>query len=222
MDHRVRRSCGARERRPTRESETRPTKKRQGRGADPSPCTSMARELTGPPTAFEVKQYMAENGDLIEAAHERLCLGRVHESLQYQAQLQQNLIYLATHADDDPHLRPLSFSVPPAQPQQPEGDEDDEEGDYDEEEHGDHWAEQEQADWEGQERRERDDHQQQDVPRVRLRLRAPADRRQQEEEQETQEQQQREGDPSPAGASETEPNELEEMLRRRSKRTRKS
>ena len=36
-------------------------------------------------------QYLAENGDLIEAAHERLNLGRLHESLQYQLQLQQNL-----------------------------------------------------------------------------------------------------------------------------------
>lgn len=67
----------------------------------------------GPPTSSEVAQYMAENGDLLEAAHERLCLGRLHESLQYQAQLQQNLIYLATHADDDPSLMPLQYHGPP-------------------------------------------------------------------------------------------------------------
>ena len=54
-------------------------------------------------------QYMAENGDLIEAAYERMNLGRLHESLQYQTQLQQNLIYLATHADEQPGLMPLKL-----------------------------------------------------------------------------------------------------------------
>ena len=54
-------------------------------------------------------QYIEENVHLLEAAHERMCLGRLHESLQYQVQLQQNLIYLATYADEDPNLRRLIF-----------------------------------------------------------------------------------------------------------------
>ena len=69
------------------------------------------------PTAAEVTQWLSENGDLIEAAHERLTLGRLHESLQYQLALQQNLIYLATHADEDPGLEPIRFS----RQQQPDG-----------------------------------------------------------------------------------------------------
>ena len=57
-------------------------------------------------------QYMGENGDLLEAAHENMNLGRLHESLQYQLQLQQNLIYLATLADDHPSLEPLTVTQP--------------------------------------------------------------------------------------------------------------
>lgn len=53
---------------------------------------------------------MAENGDLIEAAHENMNLGRLHESLQYQLQLQQNLIHLARHADDSMLLAPLTLA----------------------------------------------------------------------------------------------------------------
>ena len=52
---------------------------------------------------------MAENGDLLEAAYEKLNLGRLQDSLQYAAQLQQNLIYLATHADEEPDLQPITF-----------------------------------------------------------------------------------------------------------------
>ena len=76
----------------------------------------MQREPTAPHAA-EVAMHLAENYDLLEAAHERLCLGRLHESLQYQTQLQQNLIYLATHADDDPNLKPLRFLSAAAQEQ---------------------------------------------------------------------------------------------------------
>ena len=65
------------------------------------------------------EQYLSENGDLIEAAHEKMCLGRLHESLQYQLQLQQNLIFLATHADEDPSLERLVFRAPPPAQQQP-------------------------------------------------------------------------------------------------------
>ena len=81
----------------------------------------------GAPSPFEVQQYLAENIDLLEAAHERLNLGRLHESLQYQLQLQQNLIYLATHADEDPQLEPMRFSgaqqqAAATQPTQPHAD----------------------------------------------------------------------------------------------------
>ena len=65
-----------------------------------------------------VSQYLAENGDLVEAAHEKMCLGRLHESLQYQLQLHQNLMFLATHADDDPALERLVFNGTPQQQQQ--------------------------------------------------------------------------------------------------------
>ena len=65
-----------------------------------------------------VSQYLAENGDLFEAAHEKMCLGRLHESLQYQLQLHQNLMFLATHADDDPALERLVFNGTPQQQQQ--------------------------------------------------------------------------------------------------------
>ena len=61
---------------------------------------------------------MAENGELLEAAHERMNLGQLHVSLQYQLQLQQNLIYLATHADDDPRLERVAFSRNPQPPAQ--------------------------------------------------------------------------------------------------------
>jgi len=49
---------------------------------------------------------------LLEAAHDKMNVGWLHESLQYQLQLQQNLIYLATHADDDPALQRLGFGRP--------------------------------------------------------------------------------------------------------------
>ena len=61
------------------------------------------------PTAFEVQQWLAENGDLLEAAHERISLGRLHESLQYQLQLQQNLCARAREkARAAPTSHPLS------------------------------------------------------------------------------------------------------------------
>ena len=73
-------------------------------------------------TFFSCPQWMAENGDLLEAAHERLNLGRLHESLQFQLQLQQNLLYLGTHADDEPALERVRFARRQQQPEpeQPE------------------------------------------------------------------------------------------------------
>ena len=53
----------------------------------------------------EVVQYMSENLDLLEAAHDRICLGRLHESLEYSMLLQQNLTFLAMQADEDPKIQ---------------------------------------------------------------------------------------------------------------------
>ena len=47
--------------------------------------------LLAPNVRLPCMQWLAENSDLIEAAHERLSFGRLHDSLQYQLQLQQNL-----------------------------------------------------------------------------------------------------------------------------------
>lgn len=42
--------------------------------------------------------------------------------MHYQQQLQQNLIFLATHADDHPELRPLIFAPTSVAPERPAGD----------------------------------------------------------------------------------------------------
>jgi len=57
------------------------------------------------------RQYLEENAHLIEAILQNQNLGRLKECVHYQQQLQQNLIFLATHADDHPELRPLIFTV---------------------------------------------------------------------------------------------------------------
>ena len=100
-------------------------------------ASRLAMTAPPPPSAAEVTQWLAENGDLIEAAHERLSLGRLHESLQYQLALQQNLIYLGTHADQDPALEPIHFLRQPQAGGAPipvagvvaEGDDDDDDND---------------------------------------------------------------------------------------------
>ena len=48
------------------------------------------------------QQYLNENNMLIEAIRQNQHLGRLHECVQYQFQLQQNLILLATAADEHP------------------------------------------------------------------------------------------------------------------------
>ena len=73
------------------------------------------------PTESELQQYLEENNKLLEAILQNQNMGRLHECVQYQLQLQQNLIYLATHADQDPRLVSLAMSA-----QAPEPDEDDE------------------------------------------------------------------------------------------------
>ena len=57
-----------------------------------------------------LRQYLEENAHLIEAILQNQNLGRLKECVHYQQQLQQNLIFLATHADDHPELRPLIFT----------------------------------------------------------------------------------------------------------------
>lgn len=74
-----------------------------------------------PPSAAEINHYLEENNRLLEAILQNQNMGRLHECVQYQLQLQQNLIYLATHADQDPRLVPLAMM---AQVQAPD-DEDD-------------------------------------------------------------------------------------------------
>lgn len=54
-------------------------------------------------------QYLNENNMLLEAIRQNQNLGRLHECVQYQFQLQQNLIFLATYADEHPALQPLHF-----------------------------------------------------------------------------------------------------------------
>lgn len=83
---------------------------------------SAAAELSNTPW-----QYLEENAHLIEAILQNQNLGRLKECVHYQQQLQQNLIFLATHADDHPELRPLIFTpssvaVPPERPAVEDGD----------------------------------------------------------------------------------------------------
>ena len=59
-----------------------------------------------------IAEYLDENNKLLEAIVQNQNAGRLHECIQYQLQLQQNLIYLATLADKDPRLRPLLLSAP--------------------------------------------------------------------------------------------------------------
>ena len=47
---------------------------------------------------------------LIEAIFQNQNLGRLKECVHFQQQLQQNLIYLATHADEQPELQRLVFT----------------------------------------------------------------------------------------------------------------
>ncbi|EOD13799.1 hypothetical protein EMIHUDRAFT_212305 [Emiliania huxleyi CCMP1516] len=46
--------------------------------------------------------YLDENDLLVEAIKQNQNLGRLHECVQYQLQLQQNLVHLAMHADEQP------------------------------------------------------------------------------------------------------------------------
>mmetsp|Transcript_31013 Transcript_31013/g.99547 ORF Transcript_31013/g.99547 Transcript_31013/m.99547 type:complete len:102 (+) Transcript_31013:89-394(+) len=67
-------------------------------------------------TTEEIAQYLDENDLLVEAIKQNQNLGRLHECVQYQLQLQQNLVHLAMHADEQPGIQPLRVA---AQQQQP-------------------------------------------------------------------------------------------------------
>ena len=77
------------------------------------------------PTRAEIASYLEENALLLEAILEKQNTGRLHEAVHYQLQLQQNLIYLATHADERDDIQPLNFQPThaaggaPAAPAQP-------------------------------------------------------------------------------------------------------
>jgi len=76
---------------------------------------SVSGELANAPS----RQYLEENAHLIEAILQNQNLGRLKECVHYQQQLQQNLIFLATHADDHPELRPLIFAPTSVAPERP-------------------------------------------------------------------------------------------------------
>ena len=80
---------------------------------------SVSGELANTPS----RQYLEENAHLIEAILQNQNLGRLKECVHYQQQLQQNLIFLATHADDHPELRPLIFAPTSVAPERPAGGE---------------------------------------------------------------------------------------------------
>ena len=62
----------------------------------------------------EVQQYLEENDLLLEAIRHAQNRGKLHECVQYQMQLQQNLIYLGTHADETAKLQNLRIHPPVA------------------------------------------------------------------------------------------------------------
>ena len=70
------------------------------------------RGASGAEQSRLIAEYLDENNKLLEAIVQNQNAGRLHECIQYQLQLQQNLIYLATLADKDPRLRPLLLSAP--------------------------------------------------------------------------------------------------------------
>lgn len=62
-------------------------------------------------------QHLQENSILIEAVLQNMNAGRIDDAIQYQLQLQQNLLYLGTIADEQPNVRKLTFAVTPASAQ---------------------------------------------------------------------------------------------------------
>eukprot|EP00966_Prymnesium_polylepis_P190040 4404048-Prymnesium_polylepis.2 len=82
------------------------------------PCGTHAAHLTDASSPhLAAGQRLQENSLLIEAIRENLNAGRFNDAIQYQLQLQQNLIHLGTVADEQPDVRKLAFArAPPQQP----------------------------------------------------------------------------------------------------------
>jgi hypothetical protein len=73
--------------------------------------------LCRPPACYPSHgQYLEENDLLIAAIKQNQNLGRLHECVQYQLQLQQNLVHLAMHADEQPGIVPLRLKPQIAAP----------------------------------------------------------------------------------------------------------
>ena len=74
------------------------------------------RGASGAEQSRLIAAYLDENNKLLEAIVQNQNAGRLHECIQYQLQLQQNLIYLGTHADDEPGLERVRFQRRPPPP----------------------------------------------------------------------------------------------------------
>ena len=62
------------------------------------------------PSHFDVTQWLGENLELLGAANEQMNFGHLHDALEYQWQLHQNLLHLASFADEDENLRGIRFN----------------------------------------------------------------------------------------------------------------
>uniref|UniRef100_A0A6N2KZ64 SS18 N-terminal domain-containing protein n=1 Tax=Salix viminalis TaxID=40686 RepID=A0A6N2KZ64_SALVM len=67
-------------------------------------------------TTEQIQKYLEENKQLIMAILENQNKGNVSECASYQAQLQQNLMYLARIADAQPQGTTMTSQMPPQQP----------------------------------------------------------------------------------------------------------
>ena len=102
---------------------------RQGRHPSPTPQTCDSGTVNRLPPRHA--QYLQENAILLEAIKENMNAGRIADAVAYQQQLQQNLIYLGTIADEQPDVRTLVFersdprggSQPSRQPAPPRNNE---------------------------------------------------------------------------------------------------
>ncbi|XP_011043713.1 PREDICTED: GRF1-interacting factor 3-like [Populus euphratica] len=67
-------------------------------------------------TTEQIQKYLEENKQLIMAILENQNKGNVSECASYQAQLQQNLMYLARIADAQPQGTTMPSQMPPQKP----------------------------------------------------------------------------------------------------------
>lgn len=64
-------------------------------------------------TTDHIQKYLDENKQLILAILDNQNLGKLNECAQYQAKLQQNLMYLAAIADSQPQAQTAHSQIPP-------------------------------------------------------------------------------------------------------------